>query len=101
MYLLPIFNLYFLSMGVTTYNAQIKDFMADVKAPNAGGVATSGLQMFQNFLRLNWSREEVDQKLQTIMKYIHKACVTYEYDNSSQKTDYVKVANAMMEQGLV
>ncbi len=80
------------------------------KASNAGGVATSGLEMSQNSLRLNWSREEVDQKLQTIMKNIHKACVTYGYDNSSQKIDYVKganiagfvkVADAMMEQGLV
>ena len=47
------------------------------KAANAGGVATSGLEMTQNSMRLPWSREEVDERLHTIMKNIHKTCVKY------------------------
>ena len=79
------------------------------KASNAGGVATSGLEMSQNSLRMNWTREEVDGKLQTIMKDIHAACVKYGRDDSGN-VDYVKganiagfvkVADAMIDQGLV
>ena len=79
------------------------------KASNAGGVATSGLEMSQNSLRMNWTREEVDSKLQTIMKDIHAACVKYGRDDSGN-VDYVKganiagfvkVADAMLDQGLV
>lgn len=79
------------------------------KASNAGGVATSGLEMSQNSLRMNWTREEVDGKLQTIMKDIHAACVKYGRDDSGN-VDYVKganiagfvkVADAMLDQGLV
>lgn len=78
------------------------------KASNAGGVATSGLEMSQNSLRLSWTREEVDEKLHHIMKSIHSACVEYGTENG--KVDYVKganiagfvkVANAMMDQGIV
>ena len=79
------------------------------KASNAGGVATSGLEMSQNSLRLNWTREEVDEKLHHIMNSIHEACVTYGTDSDGY-TDYVKganvagfvkVAEAMMAQGVV
>jgi glutamate dehydrogenase (NADP+) len=78
------------------------------KAVNAGGVAVSGLEMTQNSMRINWSREEVDQKLQVIMQDIHQTCVTYGQEGS--KVDYVKganiggfvkVAEAMLAQGIV
>ncbi len=81
------------------------------KASNAGGVATSGLEMSQNSLRLSWTREEVDQKLHAIMKNIHKACTEYgKLSNDPKKVDYVKganiagfvkVADAMIDQGVV
>ena len=58
------------------------------KAANAGGVATSGLEMSQNGMRINWQREEVDQKLHQIMKNIHQACVKYGNENGS--INYVK-----------
>jgi glutamate dehydrogenase (NADP+) len=78
------------------------------KAVNAGGVAVSGLEMTQNSMRLNWSREEVDQRLQIIMREIHDTCVKYGRDG--EKVDYVKganiggfvkVAEAMLAQGVV
>lgn len=79
------------------------------KAANAGGVATSGLEMAQNSMRLPWTREEVDQRLHMIMKGIHKACVeTAErfgtpgnYVNGANIAGFLKVADAMMDQGLV
>jgi glutamate dehydrogenase (NADP+) len=78
------------------------------KAANAGGVATSGLEMTQNSMRLNWSREEVDQKLHSIMVNIHQQCVTYgkhenfvNYVKGANVAGFIKVANAMMDQGLV
>ncbi|HMQ16887.1 MAG TPA: glutamate dehydrogenase, partial [Phycisphaerae bacterium] len=79
------------------------------KAANAGGVATSGLEMSQNALRMAWSREEVDQKLHRIMVNIHQACKetaeTYgtpgNYVNGANIAGFLKVANAMMDQGLV
>jgi glutamate dehydrogenase (NADP+) len=79
------------------------------KAANAGGVATSGLEMTQNSMRLPWSREEVDEKLQTIMKNIHKTCVKYgtkedgfiNYVDGANIGGFVKVANAMIAQGVV
>jgi len=79
------------------------------KAANAGGVATSGLEMSQNSLRLSWTREEVDSKLHDIMVKIHKACfeTANEYGTSGNLVNganiagFLKVANAMMEQGLV
>ncbi|HET9225939.1 MAG TPA: glutamate dehydrogenase, partial [Thermoanaerobaculia bacterium] len=79
------------------------------KAANAGGVATSGLEMCQNSMRYSWSREEVDDKLHRIMKDIHKACVeTAErfgtpgnYVNGANIAGFLKVADAMMDQGLV
>ena len=85
-----------------------KILFAPGKASNAGGVATSGLEMSQNSLRLNWDRDEVDNKLRNIMKNIHSSCV--EYGSSGDYVDYVKganiagfvkVADAMLEQGVV
>jgi len=79
------------------------------KAANAGGVAVSGLEMSQNSLRLSWTREEVDNRLQKIMRSIHKAC--YEaakeygtpgnYVNGANIAGFIKVANAMLDQGVV
>ena len=79
------------------------------KASNAGGVATSGLEMSQNSLRYNWTREEVDQKLHNIMLNIHEQCVTYgkqengfiDYVKGANIAGFVKVADAMIDQGLV
>src|SRR5690606_4147083 len=88
-------------------NAKI--LFAPGKASNAGGVATSGLEMSQNSLRLSWSEQEVDQRLLGIMHDIHEACVTYGRDENGY-TDYVKganiagfvkVADAMLAQGAV
>jgi len=78
------------------------------KAANAGGVATSGLEMSQNSMRLSWSREEVDARLHQIMKNIHEACVRYgkdgdfiNYVNGANIAGFVKVADAMVDQGVV
>ena len=78
------------------------------KAANAGGVATSGLEMSQNSMRLNWSREEVDGRLHQIMKDIHEACVVYGEENRSVNyvkganiAGFIKVADAMLDQGVV
>ncbi len=79
------------------------------KAANAGGVATSGLEMSQNSMRLSWTREEVDQRLHTIMINIHKNCVKYgtesdgfiNYVKGANIGGFVKVAEAMLAQGLV
>ncbi len=79
------------------------------KASNAGGVATSGLEMSQNSLRLSWTREEVDEKLHNIMVSIHKACVEYgtdsngyvDYVKGANVAGFVKVADAMIDQGMV
>ena len=77
------------------------------KAANAGGVSTSGLEMSQNSLRLSWTREEVDQRLAGIMKAIHKTCVEAadefgtpgNYVNGANIGGFLKVADAMMDQG--
>ncbi len=79
------------------------------KAANAGGVAVSGLEMSQNSLRLSWTREEVDGRLQTIMKDIHETCVKYgkddtgyiDYVKGANIGGFVKVADAMIAQGVV
>ncbi len=78
------------------------------KAANAGGVATSGLEMSQNSMRLNWSREEVDTKLHNIMKSIHEDCVTYgkdgdyvDYVKGANIAGFIKVADSMLDQGVV
>jgi len=78
------------------------------KASNAGGVAVSGLEMAQNSLRYSWTRDEVDQRLQQIMKDIHRACVSYgkekkgiNYEKGANIAGFVKVADAMLAQGVV
>jgi glutamate dehydrogenase (NADP+) len=79
------------------------------KAANAGGVATSGLEMSQNSMRLPWTREEVDQRLHMIMKNIHKTCVEMadrfgtpgNYVNGANIGGFLKVADAMIDQGVV
>ncbi len=79
------------------------------KAVNAGGVATSGLEMTQNAVRLTWSNEEVDEKLHYIMHSIHEQCVKYgtrpdgyiDYVKGANVAGFMKVANAMMAQGVV
>ncbi len=86
-----------------------KIFFAPGKASNAGGVATSGLEMTQNSLRFNWTREEVDEKLKQIMNDIHKKCVQYgtddngyiDYVKGANIAGFVKVADAMLAQGVV
>ena len=85
-----------------------KILFAPGKASNAGGVATSGLEMSQNSIRMSWTREEVDQKLHGIMKSIHASCVKYGTDNGyvnyvkgANIAGFVKVADAMIEQGVV
>ncbi len=79
------------------------------KAANAGGVATSGLEMAQNSMRYSWTRDEVDSRLQLIMKSIHKACVETaarfgtpgNYVNGANIAGFLKVADAMIDQGIV
>jgi len=79
------------------------------KAANAGGVAVSGLEMTQNSMRLSWSREEVDKRLKDIMVNIHQTCVKYgsetddyvNYVKGANIGGFVKVANAMIAQGVV
>lgn len=94
--------------GVEVFLAK-KILFGPGKAANAGGVATSGLEMSQNSLRLSWSREEVDERLHTIMKNIHAACVetAKEYGDAGNYVlganiaGFIKVANSMIDQGLV
>jgi len=88
---------------------EAKILFAPGKAANAGGVATSGLEMSQNSLRFNWSREEVDEKLKTIMIAIHNQCVEYgtdengyvDYVKGANIAGFMKVANSMLDQGVV
>jgi glutamate dehydrogenase (NADP+) len=88
-------------------NAKI--LYAPGKASNAGGVATSGLEMSQNSLRLSWTAEEVDEKLHTIMNDIHAACVKYgnsgdgyvDYVRGANIAGFVKLADAVIAQGIV
>ena len=88
---------------------QNKILFAPGKASNAGGVAVSGLEMSQNSLRFNWSREEVDAKLHAIMVDIHTSCVTFGSDSNGYTNyvkganiaGFVKVADAMLDQGVV
>ncbi len=98
----------------STYEAEHKFLDAKIlyapgKAANAGGVAVSGLEMTQNSMRLNWTREEVDEKLKLIMHNIHNMCVKHgqekdgfvHYVKGANIAGFVKVANAMIAQGLV
>ena len=86
-----------------------KILYAPGKASNAGGVATSGLEMSQNSLRISWTREEVDQRLLQIMKDIHGQCVAYgksengyvDYVKGADIAGFVKIADAMIGQGVL
>jgi glutamate dehydrogenase (NADP+) len=93
--------------GVEVFQ-KAKILYAPGKASNAGGVATSGLEMSQNSIRLSWTREEVDKRLHDIMIAIHEQCVKYgkesgqvNYVNGANIAGFVKVADAMLSQGLV
>jgi glutamate dehydrogenase (NADP+) len=99
-------------MGCTAeavdYFVHTKTPFAPGKAVNAGGVATSGLEMSQNAMHLSWSNEEVDLRLHQIMKDIHDQCVRYgktdEYLNfvkGANIAGFMKVARAMMQQGVI
>lgn len=87
---------------------EAKVLFAPGKAANAGGVATSGLEMSQNAQRLCWSREEVDARLKGIMTSIHATCVHYgqdetghvNYESGANIAGFVKVADAMLAQGV-
>lgn len=90
------------------YFQQNKLLFSPGKASNAGGVAVSGLEMSQNSARLSWTDEEVDQKLQSIMRNIHLTCVQYgtennyvDYVKGANIGGFIKVADAMLAQGLV
>ena len=88
---------------------EAKILYAPGKAANAGGVSVSGLEMTQNSIKLGWSQEEVDEKLKSIMKNIHEACVQYgteadgyvNYVKGANVAGFMKVAKAMMAQGIV
>jgi glutamate dehydrogenase (NADP+) len=79
------------------------------KAANAGGVAVSGLEMAQNSMRYGWTREEVDRRLQMIMKSIHESCLGAaerfgtpgNYVNGANIAGFLKVADSMLDQGVV
>ena len=97
------------TLEATKYFLEHKILYGPAKAANAGGVATSGLEMSQNSLRLSWTREEVDSRLHDIMVKIHKSCFeTAErfgtpgnLVNGANIAGFLKVADAMMDQGLV
>lgn len=101
------------NMGCTAEAVDVflkaKQLFAPGKAVNAGGVATSGLEMTQNAIRLSWTSEEVDQRLHQIMRSIHDQCVKYGKDDNgyvnyvkgANIAGFMKVANAMMAQGIV
>jgi len=97
------------TLDATKLFLEAKVLYGPAKAANAGGVATSGLEMSQNSARLSWTREEVDHKLHNIMKAIHKTCFetaeTYgtpgNLVNGANIGGFLKVANAMLDQGLV
>ena len=96
------------TMDAVNYFLSNRILFAPGKASNAGGVAVSGLEMSQNSLRLHWSREEVDEKLQIIMRDIHQACLKYgeskeyiDYVKGANIAGFIKIADAMIDQGLV
>jgi len=86
-----------------------KVLFAPGKAANAGGVATSGLEMTQNSMRLKWTREEVEEQLRRIMISIHDQCVEFgrkddgyvDYIKGANIAGFIKVANAMVDQGVI
>ena len=96
------------TLGAVEKFIQAKILYAPGKASNAGGVATSGLEMSQNAIRLSWSHAEVDERLHLIMKDIHANCVKYgtredgsvNYVDGANIAGFVKVADAMLAQGV-
>jgi glutamate dehydrogenase (NADP+) len=96
------------TLGAVQVFEEARVLFAPGKASNAGGVATSGLEMSQNAMRLNWPREEVDARLLTIMRAIHDACVRHgqrddgsvDYVDGANIAGFVKVADAMLAQGV-
>ena len=100
-------------MGCTAEAAELfvekQMLFAPGKAVNAGGVATSGLEMTQNSMRISWSDKEVDEKLHYIMHSIHEQCVKYgqqpdgyiDYVKGANVAGFMKVAKAMLAQGIV
>lgn len=96
------------TLGAVEAFVAAKILYAPGKASNAGGVATSGLEMSQNAIRLSWSSEEVDQRLYGIMENIHENCVENgtengftNYVNGANIAGFKKVAEAMLAQGIV
>src|SRR5690606_2826813 len=97
------------SLGAVHVFEENNVLFAPGKASNAGGVATSGLEMSQNALRMPWPREEVDGRLLQIMKGIHAACIQYgqrpdgrvSYVDGANIAGFVKVADAMLAQGVI
>jgi glutamate dehydrogenase (NADP+) len=97
------------SLEATKAFLDAKVLYGPAKASNAGGVATSGLEMSQDSMRLSWTREEVDDRLHKIMIAVHKNCydTAKEYGtpgnlvNGANIAGFLKVANAMLDQGLV
>ena len=97
------------TIEATTYFQENGVAFMPGKAANAGGVSVSGLEMTQNSIKLSWSQEEVDEKLKSIMKNIHAACVQYgtepdgyiNYVKGANIAGFMKVARAMMAQGIV
>ena len=100
-------------MGCTAEAAEkfiaAQQLFAPGKAVNAGGVATSGLEMSQNSMRLSWTADEVDRRLHQIMAGIHEQCVNYgrepngyvNYVKGANVAGFMKVAKAMLAQGIV
>lgn len=94
--------------AITAFH-ESKILFAPGKASNAGGVATSGLEMSQNSLRISWTREEVDERLKAIMEDIHDSCIAYgkekdgfcNYVKGANIAGFVKVADAMLAQGVI
>ena len=97
------------TVGAVNQFLEAKILFGPGKAANAGGVATSGLEMAQNSMRISWTREEVDNRLYNIMKTIHAVCertaekygTPGNYVNGANIAGFLKVANAMLDQGLV
>ena len=95
--------------GAVDFFIKSKILYAPGKASNAGGVATSGLEMTQNSLRYNLSRDEVDEKLREIMLSIHNSCIEHgkqkngyvNYVKGANIAGFVKVADAMLAQGVI
>jgi glutamate dehydrogenase (NADP+) len=97
------------TLGGVSVFLEAKVLYGPGKAANAGGVAVSGLEMAQNSMRYGWTREEVDQRLQLIMRSIHSACLQAgerfgtpgNYVNGANIAGFLKVADSMMDQGVV